>query len=215
MTLPTFDLETVYWKNDIDILGVDEVGRGAFAGPLVLGGVVFPKNSNFLDDAVLSQINDSKLLSPVKRQELAKRIYNSAIHTQIIVIPVRTINKYGIGKSTQLGVKRLCEMSMKKLNIHLFMDGFHISGLDALNIQQSPIVKGDRISTSIAAASIIAKVYRDDLMENLHKKFEEYNFLENKGYGTKFHRDMLRKYGLSKIHRTSFSLEKFCLQQST
>lgn len=210
MMLPTFDLELTYWNQGLEVLGIDEVGRGAFAGPLVLGGVIFPKNIVFSPKSLLYQINDSKLLSPQKRKILSKEIYNSALFTSIITVPVSIINIHGIGKATHIGVRKICKAAAQITNCHMLMDGFHIPYIKGFTRKQSAIIKGDRLSKSIAAASIIAKVYRDELMENLHKKFEEYNFLENKGYGTKFHRDMLGKYGMSKIHRTSFSLQKFC-----
>lgn len=209
MLLPTFNFELEYWKNGLDVLGVDEVGRGAFAGPLVLGGVIFPKNTIFHTKSLLFSINDSKLLTPQKRINLAKEIYASAIFATTISIPVATINKFGIGKATQMGVRKLCMQSRKIGECYMLMDGFKIPRIRGFHKKQTVIIKGDSLSYSIAAASIIAKVYRDDLMTSLHGKFDKYNFLENKGYGTKYHRDMIFKYGLSKIHRTSFALEKF------
>ena len=207
--LPTFNLEFEYWKKGMQVLGIDEVGRGAFAGPLVVGGVIFSKNTIFDTKSLLTQINDSKLLSPEKRKIIAKEIYQTALWTTTITIPVSIINKHGIGKATYIGVRKICKTAAQIHNCHMLMDGFRIPYIKGFAKRQTAIAKGDRLSKSIAAASIIAKVYRDSLMENLHSKFENYNFLENKGYGTLHHRSMIKKFGLSKIHRTSFSLDKY------
>lgn len=211
MSLPTFNLEKEYWNKNQYVLGVDEVGRGAFAGPLVLAGVIFPINTIFPKQSLLTKINDSKLLSAQKRKEIAKEIYKSAFFTTLVEIPVSIINTHGIGKATHIGVRKICSTAKKVSDCHMLMDGFHIPYVKGFNKKQLAVIKGDRISNSIAAASIIAKVHRDNLMENLHTQFDKYNFFENKGYGTKFHQEMLAKYGLTKIHRTSFSLRKFCV----
>jgi ribonuclease HII len=207
--LPTFTLELELWQKGFEVLGIDEVGRGAFAGPLVLGGVIFPKNTTFPEESILCEINDSKILTSAKRKEIAKAIYDIALFAATTVIPVSIINKYGIGKATYIGARKICNQAGKISNCHMLMDGFHIPYIKGFHKKQTVIIRGDSISRSIAAASIIAKVHRDTLMEKLHSKFKEYNFLENKGYGTKFHREMIKQHGLSKIHRTSFSLDKF------
>ncbi len=201
MTQPSFKEEQLLWsKGFINIAGVDEVGRGAFAGPIVAASVILP--SNF----AIKGINDSKKLTPKQREELSKYIFDKAICVAIAEVGVDTINAVGIGKANQIALNNSLQKLKEKFQFAL-IDGFIIKDLD-LNLQKA-IIKGDSISVSIAAASIVAKVYRDKLMEKLHLDFPEYNFFENKGYGTKFHQEALKKYGLSKLHRTSFNLSRF------
>lgn len=200
---PTFVHELELWASGWRIIcGVDEVGRGAFAGPVVTGAVVFPSNIIFSDKS-LHEINDSKLLSAKKRQDLACAIKNEALCYAVSEIDVPTINKIGIGKSAQKAFQEV----IKKLSPFpefCLSDAFMVDGFD--RTKQRAIIRGDRISTSIAAASIIAKVYRDNLMEKLHETYRVYNFKQNKGYGTLFHREMLKTHGPSPVHRTSFRI---------
>lgn len=206
--LPTFNEEILLWKKGYDfVVGLDEVGRGCFAGPVVVGGSMFTKNFDIKLIEKLG-INDSKLLKSKKREELAKEIIKFSNY-EISEIEVSTINKIGIGKATELAFKKTIQSFIKKFqNKKIF---FLIDGLPIRNFsfKHKAIIKGDQKSISIASASIIAKVYRDKLMTNLNNLYPNYNFKTNKGYGTKNHRDALFKYGLSKIHRTSFNLNKF------
>jgi len=218
MKKPSFREEIKIWKKGCEfVIGVDEVGRGSFAGPVVAGAVIFKKGSNF-KDGMFSQVNDSKLLNPRKREQLAKEIKKEAILYAVSVVGVSKINKLGIGKATKIAIRkviktilwRIIESSNGKSSIFVLADGFHIKYIRGVGlINQKAIIKGDRKSISIAAASIIAKVYRDKLMRKLNRKYPGYGFSKNKGYGTKRHRDALKKLGLSKIHRTSFNLFKF------
>lgn len=208
--LPTFNEERPLWqKGFTQIAGIDEVGRGAFAGPVVVAAVIFAQNYKFFS-SLLNEINDSKKLSSKKRTILAKSIKEEALCFAIQEGSLDTINSVGIGKATQQAflevTKQLCHMPD-----FFLIDAFYIEGLD--REIQKPIIHGDTLSISIAAASIISKVYRDELMQTYHNDYPEYNFLENKGYGTAFHRAQLGEYGLSPLHRTSFSLEKFLLQK--
>lgn len=202
MIYSTFDFEEKFWAEGANLVcGVDEVGRGCFAGPVVAGAVIFPSNS-----LPIKGVADSKLLKPAQRKELAQIIKNSCVCFGIGEVSVEIINQVGIGKATQIAFVQ----AVKALNClpeKILIDAFYIENLDKTN--QLPIQGGDRLSTTIAAASIIAKVYRDELMEELDKKFPGYGFGVHKGYGTKFHRDALKKHGLSPIHRTSFNLQKF------
>jgi ribonuclease HII len=182
---------------------MDEVGRGSFAGPLVASAVCFNKK---LDNG-LDEINDSKILSAAKREQISKLILKQAkCFTEIIEI--ETINKIGIGKCNKLIFERLIKKIInehKDKKVHFLIDGKR-------NIEQENltfIIKGDSKVISIAAASIIAKVYRDNLMRDLGKIYQGYNFAKNKGYGTKFHQEAIKKLGLCAIHRTSFNLQKF------
>ncbi len=196
---PSFKEEKILWKKGIKyVVGVDEVGRGAFAGPLVAAAVIFPP---FFSKQL--EINDSKLLLEKKRIKIAKEIKKNALSIGIGSTSVNFINKHGIIKANQKAFYN----AVKNLNNkpdYILIDAFYIKKLDKLI--QKPIIHGDSISTTIAAASIIAKVYRDNIMINLHKKYPMYNFLNNKGYGTKYHRDMIKKYDTCKHHRTCFNL---------
>ena len=202
MTFPTFNEENRLWTNGLKyIAGVDEVGRGCFAGPVVAGAVILPQGFNATD-----KINDSKLVRPLERIKLAKIIKEHALAYSIAEIPVEEINQLGIGKATQ----KAFLSAINSLTItpdYILIDAFFIDNLDKK--KQKPIIHGDGISISIAAASIIAKVYRDELMEKLHPDYPQYDFWQNKGYGTKKHREAIGKFGLCTLHRKSFDLKKF------
>lgn len=199
---PTFDYESKLWNQGLRyITGVDEVGRGCFAGPVVAAAVILPSNFNATD-----KINDSKKLSPKIRRELSKIIKEHAVAFSIAEVSVQIINNVGIGKAAQIAFFNAVK-SLGKTPEHILIDAFAIEALPKHN--QTAIIHGDSLSISIAAASIIAKVYRDELMEQLHKQYEMYDFFTNKGYGTKKHRDAIRQYGLCDMHRTSFNLTKF------
>jgi len=201
-TLPTFEYETNLWQKGITyIAGVDEVGRGCFAGPVVAAAVILPQDFNATD-----KIDDSKRVSAKTREVLAEIIKKHALAYAIAEVSVPVINEIGIGKATQIAFAKAIQ-SLSTAPDHILMDAFLIKSL-APQIQ-TPIIHGDRISISIAAASIIAKVYRDDLMHKLHTKYDAYDFITNKGYGTKAHRQAIMQHGLTDIHRLSFDLTKY------
>lgn len=202
------EIESKLWEKGFkSICGIDEVGRGCFAGPVVAGAVIFS------NDCVLPEgIADSKLLKPRQREKLAISIKRCALAWAIAEITVDKINKFGIGKATQMAFRKVIKNLDKKPDFVL-IDAFYIKHFNRKN--QKPIKDGDKISASIAAASIIAKVYRDKLMKKLHKKYPQFGFSKHKGYGTKFHQEAIRKYGLSRIHRRSFNLEKFLIPLSS
>lgn len=202
MNLPTFVHESLFWNQGLQyIAGVDEVGRGCFAGPVVAGAVILPPHFTETEG-----INDSKLVSAKKRIKLAEHIKKHAVAFSIAEISVARINAVGVGKAAQEAFVKAIS-SLQHTPQHILIDAFRITAIDPKI--QTPIIHGDRISLSIAAASIIAKVYRDELMERLHTKYEQYDFFTNKGYGTKKHREAIGKYGLCDLHRTSFNLSKF------
>ncbi len=204
MILPTFEHERKYWDAGIQhVAGVDEVGRGCFAGPVVAAAVVLPSNFKATD-----KINDSKKLSAKVRKELSAIIKEHALSYSIAEISVPVINKIGVGKAAQMAFTQAVK-NLKHEPQHILMDAFLIQSITPK--MQTPIIKGDSISISIAAASIIAKVYRDELMEKLHSQYEKYDFFTNKGYGTKKHREAIKQFGLCDLHRTSFNLSKFTL----
>jgi ribonuclease HII len=204
---PTFNEEKLLWKTGIKhIAGVDEVGRGCFAGPVVAAAVILPQGFNATDE-----INDSKKLTAKKREKLSKIIQKHAVSFSIAEVSVEVINAIGVGKAAQKAFVQAVQ------NLHIspefiLMDAFYITGITKKI--QKPIIHGDGISMSIAAASIIAKVYRDNIMRNLHEKYAMYDFATNKGYGTKKHQAAMKQYGLCDLHRTSFHLTKFTLSES-
>ncbi len=215
MKMPTFEEELKLWKNEVEyVIGVDEVGRGCFAGPVTAGAVIFKKNSLFRN-GILSKINDSKLLNPKMRSILSKKIKKEALFYSISTVGISVINKVGIGKATQMAMRKSVRLILKQITNNesrsfVLADGFHIKYLKGIGLKnQRGIIKGDRKSISIAAASIIAKVHRDRLMEKLNKKYPQYGFYRNKGYGTKLHQAAIKNHGLSEFHRTSFNLSKF------
>lgn len=196
------DYEKELWEKGLSLVcGIDEVGRGCFAGPVVAGAVIFPSS------IVLPEgIADSKLLKPKQREDLSKRIQEVALAWAIGEVSVEMINQVGIAKATQLAYLEAIK-NLTTAPEHFLIDAFYIAELG--REKQTPIINGDKLSVSIAAASIVAKVYRDELMTKLHQECPEYGFDKHKGYGTKAHRDAIKIYKLSPHHRTSFNLEKF------
>lgn len=202
MIYPTLRFEKKLWQRGYyRVCGLDEVGRGSFAGPVVAGAVIFPKNTKLPQG-----ITDSKLLRPKTRERLSEEIKKIALGWSIAEIGVPTINQKGVGRATQMAFRKV----LKSLQIpadFVLVDAFDVKHLNRK--RQRAIKHGDRECISIAAASIVAKVYRDKLMKKLHKKYPQYDFSKNKGYGTKEHQEAIKKYGLSKVHRKSFNLTKF------
>lgn len=199
MIIPTLDLENSFWvKGKNYIIGIDEVGRGSWAGPLVVGGVILPKNFK-----IPKGLADSKLVPPKKRVELSKFIKSFAIAFSIAKIEPTIIDKIGLTKATHIAFRKVVRDISPKPDFCL-IDAFYIKHF--LRKNQMAVKDGDKICVSIAAASIVAKVYRDNLMTKLDHIFPEYGFASHKGYGTKFHQQAIKKYGLSKIHRKSYNL---------
>ncbi len=202
MVFASLDIEIPLWKQGYNLIcGIDEVGRGCFAGPVVAGAVVFSSLSKIPDG-----IADSKLLKPEIREVLAERIKECAEAWSVGLIGVTYINKLGIGKATQVAFRKALS-NLSKTPDFVLIDAFYINHFKRQI--QKPIKNGDKLSVSIAAASIIAKVFRDNLMTQLDLKFPGYGFSKHKGYGTKFHQEAIKKLGLSKLHRSSFNLQKF------
>lgn len=206
----SFSQEKKLWQEGVDfVIGIDEVGRGAFAGPIVAAAVIFPKDLNV---RLLSGVNDSKLLKFLQRKMLAEIIKKHALFWSVEQIEISYINKHGIEKANSAVFRKVLNLVISKIESSSYLiliDGYHKKYLPGGLQKQKSIIKGDRISLSIAAASILAKVYRDNLMRKLGKHYFVYRFDKNKGYGTKFHQDAIKKYGLSTIHRASFDLHKF------
>lgn len=202
MQYASFDLEFALWQRGFNLVcGIDEVGRGCFAGPIVAAAVIFP--NNFISKF---QFADSKLLSPKRREALAKYIKDCALNYSIAEISVEDINKFRIVESNQRAFRKAL-FGLSSQPDYILIDAFYIENVEK-NIQQ-PVKKGDRTCASVAAASILAKVYRDDRMVFLNDLYPEYGFSKNKGYGTLAHRNAIKKFGLTKLHRTSFKLAKY------
>lgn len=183
------------------LAGIDEAGRGPLAGPVVCACVVMPME----DEKIIDGINDSKKLSEKKREELYEKIIHTALSYSIVEIDEKTIDEINILNATKLGMKKALESLNLKPDMVL---------IDAVKIQtdipQDNIIKGDALSYNIAAASILAKVYRDRKMKQLSELYPQYNFAKHKGYGTKEHIEALKKYGKCAIHRDSFIKNFVC-----
>lgn len=184
----------LYTSGCLSIAGVDEVGRGPLAGPVVAAAVILPK-----DFCVLG-INDSKQLSEKKREQLILEIEKKAIDIGLGVVDEKIIDEINILNATKLAMKKAIQ-SLENRPDHLLIDALTLEDMD---INQTAITKGDQKSISIAAASIVAKVTRDRMMCQYHKQYSEYDFLGNKGYGTKKHYEGIREFGLCPIHRRTF-----------
>ncbi len=176
------------------ICGIDEVGRGPLAGPVVAGAVILPKDCQIL------YLNDSKQLSEKKREELYDIILKEAVAVGIGYASHVRIDEINILQATYEAMRQAISKLDVKPDI-LLNDAVTIPGVE---IRQVPIIKGDAQSVSIAAASIVAKVTRDRLMVEYDRVYPEYHFADNKGYGATVHIEALKKYGASPIHRKSF-----------
>lgn len=180
------------------IAGVDEVGRGPLAGPIVSCAVIL--DLNVIDDELILYINDSKKLSEVKREELAKIIKERALAYHISCSDNKEIDEKGIGVCNNKVFIEACT-SMNISPDFVLSDGYLVKGL---GIKNEAVIKGDTKSASIAAASIVAKVYRDNLMKEYAKLFTQYGFEKNVGYGSTKHIEGIKQYGACEIHRMSF-----------
>ena len=176
------------------IAGVDEVGRGPLIGPVVACACILPVNFYHKD------IKDSKKLSEKKREEMYKIIKENAISIGLGIVSEKVIDEVDIYEATKIAMKE----AIKNLNItpeHVLIDAMKLE----LNIPSTSIIKGDAKSESIAAASIIAKVTRDHMLDEMDKEYPMYDLKNNKGYGTKKHLEALQTYGPCKYHRVSYS----------
>jgi ribonuclease HII len=229
MVMPNLRYENLVWKRGYkEVAGLDEAGRGAFAGPLVTGCVVFPKDIDIKKLPKEIRIDDSKVLSGLQRSRSYKWIIENAKGWGIGVSSVAEINKIRIVKSTASAFRRCVKGTQLRMHTrveYLLIDAFYIPYIRGLTMplkkhrneknskthmkmtgSQMAIVKGDKKSFSIAAASIVAKVTRDRIMERLSKdsKYSVYGWERNKGYGTLFHRNAIQKYGATKLHRKDY-----------
>lgn len=192
---PQYEYEKEIFSLGYELIGgVDEAGRGPLAGPVVAAVVILPKNAN------IRGINDSKKLTSNTREKFCKIISNIAIDWGIGIVNEKEIDEINILQATYLAMKKAIN-SLKIKPHYLLVDGHEIPHIDIL---QKPIIKGDQVSISIQAASILAKVIRDRIMIEYDKEFPQYGFAKHKGYGTPLHIESIKKYGICKIHRRSF-----------
>ena len=193
---PSYELE-LFQKGYKRIIGIDEVGRGAWAGPLVLGAYIFSPNLE-----IFEKVNDSKKVTKSGRERLFPQLMGSG---EILEVSVEKIDEIGVGKATEYGVLELTKNLSEKFKnekIYFLLDG----NFPSLNIKNlETVVDGDAKVYSIACASIVAKVYRDNLMYALSNQYPGYGFEKHVGYGTKFHMGALRRLGITEIHRKSYS----------
>ena len=196
---PGFELENALWgQGTTYVAGVDEVGRGPLAGPVVAGAVIFPQD---IDESRLIGIRDSKELTESVRERLDVWIHEVALAVGIGRASVREVDVVGIVGATRRAMSRAIGMLQPRPQA-LLIDALSLPGIDLP--QQCP-VKGDRVSLSIAAASIVAKVARDKLMREADRRYPGYGFSRNKGYGTREHMGALELQGPCIIHRVSFA----------
>ena len=194
--------ERLLWKAGLEyVAGVDEVGVGPLAGPVVAAAVVFPVHTEFLG------IDDSKRLDAVSRKRAAKKIRSKAVGVGVGLASVAEIDQVNIYQAGLLAMRRAIE-NLPVRPDHVLIDAREIPGLE---IPQSSFDKGDGINFSIAAASIIAKIYRDEVMKEVACQYPEYGFAQHKGYSTPEHQRAIQEHGPSEVHRKSFSfIQELC-----
>jgi ribonuclease HII len=182
------------------VAGVDEVGRGALFGPVIAAAVILPPAA--LETLAIAGVTDSKQLAPAQRRQLAAQIKSVALSSQLGMASVREIDRLNILQASLLAMRRAVSRLQPAPSLCLVDGNQRIPGL---LMPQQTIVKGDQKSLAIAAASILAKVWRDELITRLAKKYPNYDLATNKGYGTAKHRQGIQQFGVSTLHRRSFS----------
>ncbi len=204
MPKPNYYYEKQILRSGFNLIaGVDEVGRGTLAGPVVAGVAIIDINDNIEQELINLGVNDSKALTAKKRTDLYNQLIHITTDHSTGWASVEEIDKIGIKPAIEVSITR----AIKNLKIkpdHLLIDALK---LDSLKYKQTSIIKGDTKSLLIASASIIAKVERDKYMENLSIKYDMYEFKNNKGYGTKKHIAAIKEYGKSEYHRKSFKIK--------
>jgi ribonuclease HII len=222
----TLSYEKELWQKGIKyVAGMDEAGRGPWAGPVVAAAVILPENFYSISCGTgftiaagrgrvdFSGIRDSKRLSPKKRKELSIIIKENAVAYSTGIVQSEEIDNLNILQATFKAMKKALEQLPARPQFLLVDGNCRIPGID---MPQLTIIKGDSLSLSIAAASILAKVTRDEIMQKLNRKFPYYGFSRHKGYGTREHEKKLKKFGPSELHRFSFRpVKNFILRQTT
>jgi ribonuclease HII len=190
---PHLEFEKKYWKQGKkNLCGIDEVGRGCWAGPLYVGAVVFDEGHG-----MIKGVNDSKKLTPKKREELYPQIIDSAVAYGVGIVSSDEVDRYGLTDATKIAIGRAIE------GLDIDIDILLTDSLGYEQLETIAIMKGDEVCYSISCASIVAKVERDKYISNIPEA-KIYQFDRNKGYGTKEHIELLKKHGVSKEHRKSY-----------
>jgi ribonuclease HII len=201
---PNTSFESDLWEEGLlHIVGLDEAGRGALAGPVAVGAVILPDDKTLLA-STLAGVRDSKQLTPRTRESLAKPIMETAMDWAVGYATPREIDMQGIVRATRLAAIRA--LHQFTLNPQYLLTDFRLE-LPQIDIPQTTIIKGDAHCLSIACASIIAKTERDALMRELDSQYPGYGLGGHKGYGTQAHRSALKRLGPSSIHRQSFKIK--------
>ena len=197
---PSLTEERKLWRAGfVRVAGLDEAGRGALAGPVVAGAVILPVNSK--QEGLWAEVQDSKLLSPARREALAARIQAQAAAWSLGEASAAEIDASGIAPATRLAMRRAVQ-ALSPPPDHLLIDWVQ---LKSLNLPQQSFTKGDLRIVSIASASILAKVHRDRLLCQLHEEFPAYGFHSHKGYGAPSHLAAIERFGPCPAHRRSFA----------
>lgn len=206
---PDLRLESALWAEGCALVcGVDEVGRGPLAGPVVAAAVIFPPQIDLVA-AGLATLDDSKKLSEIQRKKIVPLVRKLAVAVGVAVVSPREIDRLNIRQASLLAMKNaLAELASKP--DYILIDGRDLP--DDLGSPGRAVIRGDSISATIAAASVIAKVHRDAIMLQLSEKFPVYGWQTNRGYPTKVHRQALLQHGVTEHHRYSFAPVKKLLQ---
>jgi len=202
---PDLTYETHLWSHYKTIAGLDEAGRGALAGPVAVGAVILPQCEPEALLRELDGVRDSKQMTPLERESLAPRIQATARTWCVAFASAEEIDAYGIVPATRLAALR----ALQGLSIspHYLLTDFRLE-LPQLDIPQTALVKGDALCLSIAAASVLAKTSRDELMRELDSQYQGYGLGQHKGYGTQAHRLAMKRMGVSPIHRKTFQVKE-------
>ncbi len=197
---PRLEHERRLWQAGYSrVAGVDEAGRGALAGPVVAAAVILPPHIE--RETPWNQVQDSKLLTPPVREDLAQAIQRAALAWAVASASPREIDRWGIAPATRVAMVRAIQ-ALRPPADYVLLDWVRLAQLP---VPQESFVRGDRHVLSIAAASILAKVHRDRWMVELHREFPQYGFARHKGYATPAHRAALETHGPSPVHRRGFA----------
>ena len=203
---PDTFFESQLWESGLfHVAGLDEAGRGALAGPVAVGAVILPRDEAFLS-RVLTGVRDSKQMTPRERETLAPRIKQVARSWNVGFASADEIDSLGIVPATRLAALRA--LNGLSLTPQYLLTDFRLE-LPELDISQTAFVRGDALCLSIAAASVLAKTARDQLMCELDMCYQGYGLGKHKGYGTQAHRSAMERLGVSPIHRKSFQVKEF------
>ncbi len=201
---PDLSYESNLWSCYQYVAGLDEAGRGALAGPVAVGAVILPIDPALLSSTLVG-VRDSKQMTALARETLAPRIKETALTWSVAFASAEEIDLQGIVPATRLAALRaLQELS---LSPQYLLTDFRLE-LPQLDISQTALVKGDALCLSIAAASVLAKTTRDELMRELDLQYQGYGLGKHKGYGTQTHRLALKRMGVSSIHRKTFHVKE-------